>query len=335
MNKLLLTLAIGFLAVAPLSAEEFVPWANKFFTVEDTQSVIVHDFGTVPHGTKLKHRFKVTNIYKVPIQITERPIVTCGCVEPADWSKVLQSKEEGFLDVTMDASRFVGAKAVTMQVKFGNGANYRSTAIVQLRAFSRSDIMVNPGQIDFGQIAVGQKGSRSVEVVYNGTAKWEVQSGEVNDKLLDVKIDPIGGGRGTKPTYRVTASLKSDIVAGLLQEQIVLKTNDPANPLVTINVNATVLAPFEVSPKLVKFEELEVGKSSSTKRIIISANKKFRLEPFEPSDGVTVKVQSNTNLMQIVELQFTPKTSGAFKRDIALKTDANEKIVVAIEGVVK
>ena len=332
MKKLLFSLTFGLLAFAPLSAEDFIPWANKFFTLEDTPSVIVHDFGSVAHGTKLKHRFKITNIYKVPIQLVDRPVVSCGCVEPVDWSKQLQSKEEGYLDVTMDASRFTGAKSVTMQVKFGNGASYHSTAIVQLRAFSRGDIVLNPGQIDFGQIAVGQKTTRTVDVSYNGAGKWEVISGEVNDKLIDVKVEAVPG-RGIKPTYRVTANLKSEVPAGALQEQIVLKTTDAANPFVTINVNAQVLAPFEVSPKVAKFEELAVGQTAS-KRIIISANKKFRLEPME-SEGITAKVQSNSNTMQIVELQFTAKTPGAFKREITLKTDADEKIAVTIEGSVK
>jgi hypothetical protein len=35
--------------------------------------VVVHDFGTVPYGTTLNHRFPMTNIYKVPMQVMSEP----------------------------------------------------------------------------------------------------------------------------------------------------------------------------------------------------------------------------------------------------------------------
>jgi hypothetical protein len=332
MKRLLFTILIFVASSSISSAQEFVPWANKLFVLEDTPAIVVHDFGTVPHGTKLKYRFKVTNIYKVPLHILERPTVECGCVEPVAWSPQFQPTETGYLDLTMDASRFSGAKSVTVQVKLGDGSNFRSTALLQLKAFSRADIMLTPGQIDFGQVAVGQKLTRTLDVVYSGQAKWEVISGEANDKILDVKIEPISTS-GRKPSYRVTAGVKGDVPAGVIQEQIVLKTTDQSNPFVTINVSGQVLAPFEVSPKIVKFDELEVGQVAS-KRVIISGNKNFKLESFS-EEGITAKVQPFLNRMQVIELQFQPTAAGVIKKDITLKTDTNDKITISIEGTVK
>src|SRR5947209_5160189 len=49
---------------AARAQEEPIPWAQKFFSKENPPPrVIVHDFGTVPHGTMLSHRFPITNIY--------------------------------------------------------------------------------------------------------------------------------------------------------------------------------------------------------------------------------------------------------------------------------
>ncbi len=39
---------------------------------------LVHDFGVVPHGQQLKYTFKMTNIWKVPLQITDIR-VSCSC----------------------------------------------------------------------------------------------------------------------------------------------------------------------------------------------------------------------------------------------------------------
>ena len=54
------------------------PWANKFFLPgiekdpgQVSPPAIVHDFGTVPHGTLCTQKFTVTNIYDVPIQVTD------------------------------------------------------------------------------------------------------------------------------------------------------------------------------------------------------------------------------------------------------------------------
>src|SRR5262249_12966834 len=50
------------------------PWADKLFP--DGTS---HDFGSVPRGTQLFYRFKMTNIYKVPLEIMATR-TSCGCV---------------------------------------------------------------------------------------------------------------------------------------------------------------------------------------------------------------------------------------------------------------
>src|SRR5262245_61475398 len=85
-------------------------WANKLFK-EPTS----HDFGTVARGAQLYHRFPLTNIYAVPLEITNIR-VSCGCVTATPMPKVLQPRESGYIDIAMDARRFNGAKTVTVFV---------------------------------------------------------------------------------------------------------------------------------------------------------------------------------------------------------------------------
>ena len=97
-RRLALTLIVGGGAVAsaqrpltrpspPVSAPAVGPWANKFFMPgidkEPSQQpplVIAHDFGTVPYGTLCTQKFTITNIYDVPIQVTDIR-VECGCLK--------------------------------------------------------------------------------------------------------------------------------------------------------------------------------------------------------------------------------------------------------------
>lgn len=68
----------GFLpkvrAVAPRPPASASVWAERMF-----KDGLGKDFGVVPLGTQLSHRFEITNIYTAPQEITDvRP--GCGCV---------------------------------------------------------------------------------------------------------------------------------------------------------------------------------------------------------------------------------------------------------------
>jgi len=57
MNKALLTLIV---VAATATSAPAQGWAEKMF-----KDGLTHDFGTVPHGAQLFHRFTMTNIYAV------------------------------------------------------------------------------------------------------------------------------------------------------------------------------------------------------------------------------------------------------------------------------
>src|SRR5207302_3817194 len=66
-------------------------WASKLF--EETS----WDFGNCKRGDTLKHRFKITNIYQVPIELTSVR-VGCGAVTCSLSRHTLQPRETGYLE---------------------------------------------------------------------------------------------------------------------------------------------------------------------------------------------------------------------------------------------
>jgi hypothetical protein len=100
--------------------------ANKLF--EQTTK----DFGTCQRGAQLKHRFKITNIYAVPLDITDVRY-SSHCVYCVLSHKTLKPQESGYLEVTMDAGRFTGDKTVPIFVTVGPNV---STAELTVRAKS-------------------------------------------------------------------------------------------------------------------------------------------------------------------------------------------------------
>src|SRR2546423_15301678 len=106
MRNAVLTLVTLTLAstAAPAQTVEVRSWAEKMF-----KDGVSHDFGSVPRGAQLQHRFTMTNPYAVPLEVTITRI-SCGCVTATATTKTLDPKGTGDIDVTMDARRFTGAK---------------------------------------------------------------------------------------------------------------------------------------------------------------------------------------------------------------------------------
>src|SRR5436305_13958242 len=100
MRNAVLTLTVLTLTAAPASAQG---WAEKMF-----KDGLTHDFGSVPRGAQLFHRFTITNIYAVRMEITNISS-GCGCVTATAAKRVLEPRESTTIDVSMDARRFTGA----------------------------------------------------------------------------------------------------------------------------------------------------------------------------------------------------------------------------------
>ncbi len=103
-----------------------LPWANKIF--EETTK----DFGTHTDGKDLLYRFKITNIYAVPLHLSSLK-ASCGCVACRLSKENLEPRETGFLEVTMDTRKFSGRKTVTIHVLVSSDS-YCSGAVLTVSA---------------------------------------------------------------------------------------------------------------------------------------------------------------------------------------------------------
>jgi hypothetical protein len=331
MRKGIFLLLVGsVLSVAHADDTIQIPWGNKFFQPKETPPVIIHDFGAVPKGTVLTKRFQITNLYAVPMQIMDVR-VSCGCVTPAVPERVLQPRQGGFVDVQMDSSKFEGHKAVSVWVDFG--PNFRSSGILQVRAFSRTDVTLTPGKIDYGVLPQGSTPYSVVEVAYTGNVpNWQI-TGVAAAEALSVKAEIIDVGKQANARiYQVRATLKPNATPGSLQETIQLQTNDPNNPIIPISVSAVLLAPYTVRPNFIQFDNVKVGEDLKSSRVIIQGTKPFVISKVEgETNGLKVNFRNNPQQIQVVEIKFEPTLPGKSKAQLKLTTDQNEIIVIPVE----
>ncbi len=329
--------------VTGLPADDLqVPWANKFFAPKETPLVIVHDFGTVARGTVVTHKFQMTNPYQVPMQIVE-PKPTCGCVSVLEGNRKLGSLETGFLEVKLDTNKYDGGfKKVTIPVTFqhnstgtdGKQSFFQSTAMLEVHIFSRKDIVLNPGQFEFGQVPLNQETSRQATLSYMGNVRdWKLTEVGYDKELLDVKVQPVNGQRGTV-NYQVTATLKKASKSGEINQQIVLKTNDPANPNILINVRAMIAAPLNALPDVATLGKVKLGETKD-QRIVIFSDREFKIVgargQIEKELIIEADVKSEKK-QHVIIVKFSPKKVGAFKQVLEVVNNRGESVMIPVEG---
>jgi hypothetical protein len=318
----LLVLALGT-AVAPAQQ----PWAEKMFTEGTT-----HDFGGVPRGAQLEHKFKITNIYAVRMEIT---LVKsgCGCVSATPAKRVLEPRESTDIEVKMDARRFTGPKTVGITVTVG--PEFISSAQLKVSANSRADVVFNPGEVNFGTVVRGQAVSQAIDVEYAGGLDWKVTEVVAKDLPLDVTFKEMYRRPGLQVGYQVRVALKPNAPVGLFKENIFLKTNDPASPLVPVLVEGVVQSALSVSPPTLSLGVVKAGEAL-TRRVVVRGNQPFRVLAIEGTgDGVTQEgpPAPAPAVVQIITFKCQFNQPGDFKRELKIKTDLQDQpVAVTVEG---
>lgn len=311
---------IALTIAAPVQAQS-TDWAKKMFS-----EGLSHDFGSVPRGAQLFHRFKMTNIWAVPIEITQVR-ASCGCVTATNKVTTLKPRESGYLEVTMDARRFTGPKTVSIHVSVG--PEYVSTAILSVSASSRPDVVFNPGQVSFGIVPAGQVQTQNIDVEYAGILDWKVSEVLKNDAPLDVSFEKINYPNPApgQVGYHVKVSLKPDVPAGTHKWEIMLKTNDPASPHVPILVEATVQAALSVRPNALSMQGAKVG-DVTTQRIVVFGSKPFKILAVEGTDAdLTVDLPAVEAQNHVITVKWKPSQAGELKRTLTIKTDMGTETV--------
>jgi hypothetical protein len=334
MRNTLLALVAVTLAAAACPAQT-TSWADKMFKDGTT-----HDFGGVPRGAQLFHRFAMTNIYAVPLQLLDVH-TSCGCSTATPSTKLLQPREVGYIDVNMDGKRFTGPKTIRVYVTVG--PQFTSTAELTVSANARADVVFNPGQVTFGVVTRGDTPTQTIDVEYAGALDWRVTGVNTNGAPFDVTLEEMYRqaavpGQPGKAGYHAKFTLQAKVPAGALKQEVFLQTNDPASPLVPVLVEATVQEALTVSPNPVQVPGAQVGKEL-TRRVLVHGNgsKPFRILAVEGAgEGVSVATRLPTEQPQTQHtliLKCQPAKPGDFKRELRIKTDLQEAAVpVTVEG---
>jgi hypothetical protein len=197
-------------------------------------------------------------------------------------------------------------------------------------------VVYNPGSINFGTTTAGTSSSRSLEIEYAGALEWRIEGIAETPPHLDATYEPMYRRPG-RVGYRVTVTLHADAPAADYQQNLLLRTNDPSDPIIPVLVEASIRAAVAVTPSLVKFGTVHAGRSVS-RRVTIRADKPFHIQKVGGlTQGLTAQFSFNASKVHTLTLHWQPSEAGDLHHVLHVHTDLDQgsPCTVTLEGQAK
>ena len=244
----------------------------------------------------------------------------------------------------MDTTRFSGNKLVHIEVtaigQLASGAQFNSEATLLSMAHIRVDLVLNPGLINLGVTKSGQPSApQGLDVEYAGAIDFRIT--EVVEHNAPVKVTYKEMSRGPGPggfsvNYRVTAEVKEGASAGGFRQEVFLRTNDPAGPLLPIPVEGTVQASLSAVPNTLELGNMKLGEEK-LQRVMVRGGRPFLIIGIEGAgDGITYDLPKSPSTIQTVVFHYKAGSAGDVNRKLQIKTDlaTDNAVSIKVEGAV-
>ncbi len=264
MRQMLCGLIVALLAAPSVHGQS---WAEKMF-----QGPSSHDFGIIARGARAEHEFVLKNIYVGDVQIVSaRP--NCGCTSVRITQPTLKTYERGSIVASINSDSFLGHQAATINVVFDQPAR----AVVQLhvKVYVQADVVVEPGAIDFGEVAAAQTAEQTLTIRAARGGRWAITGVDAPEDRYATELAETSRTAGAVE-YRLRVRLGEGVEPGLLSDVLLLRTNDPATPQIPVEVRGRVLAALSASPAPLFLGVLSPGQKVS-RALVIRAAKPFRI----------------------------------------------------------
>src|SRR5262249_31514641 len=162
-----------------------------------------------------------------------------------------------------------------------------------------SDVVLNPGTIDFGTVARGQASEQVLTIDRVGASSWKVERMVSASRVLRGQLVESKRNESTVQ-YKLTVGLRPDAPIGVVRDEIRLLTNDPETASIPIPVTATIRGDLTASPSVLAMGKV-MSAGGAQGRFLVRASKPFAVLAVEGGgDGFTAapldSVQATSHL---------------------------------------
>jgi hypothetical protein len=282
-----------------------------------------HDFGAVPRGAKVKHDFMLVNRLAEPITILNlRP--SCGCTSGRASASMLEPGQAAVIEAQMDTRNFVGMKSTVLYVTLMTAGGREAEAGLGVTANILSDVVLNPGSIDFGTVLRGQSPTKVLTIDRINAEEWRFQRMVSGSRALSAQLVETSRAGGSV-SYTLSVSLKPDAPAGLLRDEIRMLSNDPETPSIPILVTACIRGALTAAPSVLALGQVN-SSGTATARFIVRGSRPFAIESIDGAgDGFSITAPGGARQpMHVVTVAYKPEEAtarGDIRRVFRVHTD--------------
>ena len=247
-------------------------WTDSFFT--DKQ----HDFGTVPRGVKVKHDFVMVNRLSEPVTILNlRP--SCGCTSGRANTSMVAPGQTAVIEAEMDTRNFVGLKSTILYVTLVTASGKEGEARLEVTSHILSDIVMNPGSIDFGMVTRGQSPTQVLTIDRINAPGWKFVRMVSGSRVINAQLAQTAR-TDASASYALTVSLKPDAPAGLVRDEIRLISNDAETASIPLMVTAWIRGDLTAAPSVLSLGQIHSA-AGAEGRFIVRSSRPFTIRAIE------------------------------------------------------
>jgi hypothetical protein len=280
-----------------------------------------HDFGAVPKASKQEHVFSFVNQLDSELKLLS-VWASCGCTKPTILTSVVQPGETAKILAKFDTLNFDGQRGATVTVRVQRSQPYNESAEVQftVKGMIRRDVVLNPGAVDFGNIAVGQGANTKVKIMYAGNPNWNISevrssNSNVSGNLVETRRDT----NSRRIDYELEVQVSPDHPAGILNDELTLVTNDGSNQFVRIPLSGLIKQSIQASP--VQLGDVTFG-TKVNKTLILNGSAPFTIKEIrKSSERLSFNLPEGSKPLHMVKYEFDASQEGPFTDTIVVVTD--------------
>jgi hypothetical protein len=291
-------------------------------------SVRVHDFGAVARGSKQQFTFELENKYEEDVHVASVRS-SCGCTSPSVGKRTLKTWEKSEIVATFNTRSFLGQKGATITVVIDRP--YYAEVQLRVDGYIRSDVVLDPGAVTFGEVEGAVGAERKVAISYRGRGDWRILDVVSTNKSFEVELDETARA-GDRVEYEMVVRVRPGAPEGFFQDQLTLVTDDRRNARLAVPVEGKVKPAVTVFPKVVSFVVNEGDEA--TKKLVIRGKAPFKILGVECDGGDCLKFETSSEARKVhfIPVTFHAKQkTEALEHQVRIRTDVGEELVVTCQ----
>lgn len=279
-----------------------------------------YDMGVIPAEGLTKGSVVIYNRGGEPLTITQVG-TSCGCTTGSVENKVIPPGGETPMTVVVNPGKIHGFESTkTLSIYSNDPENPRIT--VDVTAKVEPEFLVEPSQLDFGQIPKGETVTRQIAfrqaaelpVVLNGVKAWGSPPGL---GVAFVKTPESEWSDPGRAEYTIDVTIDTnDVPPGPYKAMIGLDTSLKRVPRYNYTVTANVTAPYAVKPRPLSLGLVNPGKAPAG-TIVVSSDQPVSVSDVAVTGGdlsATPRTADDGRSVAI-DVAVSPEASTGSKRE--------------------